>query len=61
MLPVDDSVRRALARRYAAVGSDLGFKKGAAVRSPEGKMAYERAVALDQTVAGYHNGLGAMC
>ncbi len=56
----DESLLHALARRYGEVGNDLGFKQGAAVVSPEGKLAYERAVALDTTQAAYHNGLGAM-
>jgi len=53
LLPADVSVCETLAQTFANVGrSGLG--------PPEGRLAYERAVALDSTQATYHNGLGVM-
>ncbi|MBI3361773.1 MAG: tetratricopeptide repeat protein [Chloroflexi bacterium] len=57
-LPADESLRRALALRYAEAGNALGFKRGEAVPSPEAKTAYERAVALDPNHSGYRNNRG---
>jgi tetratricopeptide (TPR) repeat protein len=59
-LPADESLRRALARRYANVGWALGFPKGVAIVSQEGRAAYERAVALAPDQTGYHSNLGGL-
>ena len=59
-LPSDESVRLSLADMFGQIGSALGFKRGRAVFSEEGCLAYEHAVALDPEQSAYHNGLGAM-
>lgn len=59
-LSADESLRRALAERYASIGGALGFPKGAGIVSQEGKTAYERAVALAPDESGYHCSLGGL-
>jgi Flp pilus assembly protein TadD len=59
-LPADESLRRALAQHYADIGGALGYPKGLAVVSREGRAAYEWAIALAPDQSDYHCGLGGL-